>query len=61
MNLQEITKTDVIDALRDDRERQIKALQAELKCAGKLLGKPMLATDIETLRQKWALLIGDDE
>lgn len=61
MNLQEITKTDVIDALRDDRERQIKALQAELKCASKLLGKPMLATDIETLRQKWALLIGDGE
>lgn len=60
MNLQEITKTDVINALRDDRERQIKALQAELKCAGKLLGKPMLSVDVETLRKKWALLIGED-
>lgn len=60
MSGQDLTEADVINALRDDRERQIKALQAELKCASKLLGKPMLSADIETLRRNWALLIGED-
>lgn len=60
MSCPDITEIDVINALRDDRERQIKALQAELKCASKLLGKPMLSVDVETLRKKWALLIGEE-
>lgn len=61
MSRQDITEIEVLKALLDDANRQLKVRNDELRCAGKLLGKPMLSVDVETLRKKWALLIGDDE